>query len=154
MRIVGPVQHVREVCEQILRSLPGWFGIESALIEYAKATDQLPTFVAMSEGEAVGFITMKSNSQNECEIHCVAVHESLRRQGIGATLVRAAEAWMKEHGATRLIVRTLADSHPSQEYKESRAFYLSQGFVAEKIIPDIWGPSNPCLQMYKEVRYG
>jgi ribosomal protein S18 acetylase RimI-like enzyme len=134
--------------------LPGWFGIESALIEYAEATERLPTFVAMSEGEAVGFVTLEGHSQSECEIHCIAVRDSHRGRGIGAALVCAAEAWMQERGATRLIVKTIAESHPSPEYKASRAFYQRQGFVAEKIIPDIWGPSNPCLQMGKEVRYG
>jgi len=154
MRVVGPVQHVRTACEQILRSLPGWFGIETALLEYAEATDRLPTFVAISEGETVGFVTVERHSQSEYEIHCIAVRDSLRGQGIGAALVHAAEAWMKERGAIRLIVKTIAESHPSPEYKASRAFYQHQGFLSEKIIPDIWGPSNPCLQMSKAVRYG
>ncbi|MEN3067510.1 GNAT family N-acetyltransferase [Uliginosibacterium sediminicola] len=154
MKVIGPVQNVRDACEQILRSLPAWFGIESALMEYVEATDRLPTYLAMSEGKAVGFVSLQSHSQSECEIHCIAVRDSFRGRGVGKALVQAAERWMKERGATRLIVKTIAESHPSPEYKESRAFYQSQGFLAEKIIPDIWGPSNPCLQMYKELHNG
>lgn len=151
MHVTGPVQHIRDDCEQILRSLPRWFGIESALIEYAEAADHLPTFAAMLEGEVVGFITLESHSPTESEIHCIAVRDGFRGDGIGSALISAAETWMKEQKVTSVVVKTIAESHPSLEYKESRAFYQSKGFAAERIIPDIWGPSNPCLQMRKEI---
>jgi GNAT superfamily N-acetyltransferase len=151
MHINGPVQHVSVECEQILRSLPGWFGIETALLEYAEATNRLPTFVAVADGTIVGFITLEGHSAIEWEIHCIAIHKSFRGKGIGAALVSSAEDWMKEKGALILLVKTIAESHPSPEFKESRAFYNSIGFASDKIIPDIWGPSNPCLQMRKEL---
>lgn len=154
MQVFGPVQHVREECEKILRGLPQWFGIESALIEYAEATNRLPTFVALADGANVGFIALERHSQCEYEIHCIAVHCKFRAGGIGTALVSAAEAWTKAQGATSIIVKTIAESHPSPEYRETRAFYQRRGFVAEKIIPDIWGPSYPCLQMRKDVQHG
>lgn len=152
MQVIGPVQHVREESEKILRSLPRWFGIEFALIEYAEATNRLPTFVALSDGAIVGFATLERHSEYEYEIHCIAVRYEFRNGGIGTALVSAAEAWMKALGGTSIVVKTIAENHPSPEYRESRGFYQRQGFMAEKIIPDIWGPSNPCLQMRKEIQ--
>lgn len=154
MRVSGPIQNTREDCERVLRSLPDWFGIESALVEYAEAADRLPTFCATSGDEFVGFITLESHSPSEWEVHCIAVRDGFRGLGIGSALMSAAEAWMRKRGARYVLVKTLGESHPSPAYKESRAFYQSRGFVAEKIIPDIWGPSNPCLQMRKEIQYG
>lgn len=81
-----------------------WFGIESALIEYAEATNRLPTFVALAEGAIVGFITLERHSQYKYEIHCTAVRRELRADGIGTALVSAAEAWMKAQGATSISI--------------------------------------------------
>ncbi|MFT3733769.1 MAG: GNAT family N-acetyltransferase [Rhodocyclaceae bacterium] len=154
MEISGPLQNVRHECERILRSLPAWFGIESALLDYAQATERLPTFCAFAEGALIGFISLECLDANEWEVHCIAVREGRRDGGVGTALLNIAEAWARSQGARSLIVKTLADSHPSLAYKASRAFYLSKGFAAEKIIPDIWGPSNPCLQMRKELAPG
>ncbi len=43
----GPLRGQGAVAEGILRALPGWFGIESSIVEYAAAADELPTFVAV-----------------------------------------------------------------------------------------------------------
>lgn len=151
MHVTGPAQHVREACEIILRSLPRWFGIESAVVAYAKAADCLPTFLAYSEESVIGFISLEGHSHGVYEVHCIAVHNDFRGQGVGTALLSAAETWMRAQGASQMVVKTIAESHPSPEYKASRAFYQSKGFAAERIIPDIWGPSNPCLQMRKEI---
>jgi GNAT superfamily N-acetyltransferase len=151
MNIKGPLREVRDECEQILRSLPGWFGIETALVKYAEATERLPTFAAVVHDKVVGFITLERHSQEEWEVHCIAVQDDLRGKGAGSALIRHAESWLGTKGARVLLVKTIADSHPSPEYKESRAFYSSQGFIPDQIIPDIWGPSNPCLQMRKQI---
>jgi ribosomal protein S18 acetylase RimI-like enzyme len=151
MHINGPAQHVSVACEQILRSLPQWFGIEAALREYVEATERLPTFIAVVDEIIVGFVTLESHFSTEWEIHCIAVHEKFRSRGIGSALISSAEHWLRRNGVRSLLVKTIAESHPSPEYKESRAFYQSKGFAPDKIIPDIWGASNPCLQMRKEI---
>ena len=52
-RIVSPEEGVRDAasCERILRSLPEWFAIETALRDYAAATDVYPTFLACQDEE-------------------------------------------------------------------------------------------------------
>ena len=50
MTIIGPKLDARAQCEEVLRSLPMWFGIEDALVMYADDTLRLPTFAAV-EGD-------------------------------------------------------------------------------------------------------
>ena len=51
-RVRGPLLGQSAAAERILRALPGWFGIEAALLEYARAADELPTFVAALRGSS------------------------------------------------------------------------------------------------------
>ena len=44
--IEGPVPGPSADCGRILRSLPDWFGIESAIVGYVEQVSALPTFVA------------------------------------------------------------------------------------------------------------
>jgi hypothetical protein len=44
------------VCNDLLRSLPLWFGIEAAIQQDVSDVEGMPTFVAYVENRAVGFI--------------------------------------------------------------------------------------------------
>jgi GNAT superfamily N-acetyltransferase len=149
IRVVGPLSHASEHCERVLRSLPRWFGIESALREYAAAAERLPTFGAVVDDALTGFVSLEAHLAGEWEVHCMAVHAQWRGKGVGAALLAAAEAWIRPQGAASIVVKTRVDSHASPQQVTSRAFYGRQGFIPEKIFPDLWGPSVPCLQMRK-----
>jgi ribosomal protein S18 acetylase RimI-like enzyme len=66
------------------------------------------TIVAELDGEIVGFIDARLDRSPDpmhrdlayCHIIDIAVAESHRQQGIGAQLMRAAEDWGREQGAT------------------------------------------------------
>ncbi|MFY9512918.1 MAG: hypothetical protein WAQ05_18290, partial [Rubrivivax sp.] len=68
----GPVaDDVQTGCEQVLRTLPGWFGIELSLRGYAEATATLPTFVAEDGGAVLGFVSLLEQQPRAWEIHCI-----------------------------------------------------------------------------------
>ena len=67
LTIRGPLSGQGAVAEGILRALPDWFGIEEALVDYARAADELPTFVAEAGGEPVGFLTLRPTSSAAVE---------------------------------------------------------------------------------------
>ena len=46
MNIIGPDLQRADECEAVLRSLPRWFGIEHALLMYARDAALMPTFYA------------------------------------------------------------------------------------------------------------
>jgi GNAT superfamily N-acetyltransferase len=160
--VEGPLTGQGAAAEAILRALPGWFGIESALLDYAAAADRLPTFVVRSCGAARsapgqpvtapapsedvrGFITLLPTSPQAAEVHVMAVRPEWHRRGIGRALVERAAAYARAEDLSLLHVKTLADSDPDPGYAATRRFYEALGFVPLQELPQVWGPENPCL---------
>jgi GNAT superfamily N-acetyltransferase len=149
LKLVGPAEDVQEGCEQVLRSLPRWFGVESSLIEYAKATHELPTFVALDANKVVAFLSLEQHFAASWEVHCIAVHAAWRGKGVGRALHQHAEHWLLGKGVTLLQVKTLAATHPSLEYGETRRFYECLGYQPVEVFPKLWAPHLPVLQLVK-----
>ena len=138
---------IEPAAERILRCLPQWFGVEESLQDYVRDTSLYPTFVAAKNDTVNAFITVKQHFPASAEIHCIAVEASLRGRRLGKALVHCAREWAAGQGVLFLLVKTLAQSHPSPEYAQTRAFYVDMGFVPLEILPELWSPHNPCLQM-------
>lgn len=136
------------LCEPILRLLPEWFGIEAAISNYVREIEQLPTFLAVSEEQVVGFLSVKHHSKYAAEIYVMAVHPKFHRLGIGRRLVEEAEQKLCSSGVEYLQVKTLGASHPDEHYAKTRAFYQSVGFRKLEEFIELW-EENPCLQMIK-----
>lgn len=81
----------------------------------------------------------------------MAVAPALHRNGVGRALIAAVIDDARASRARLLHVKTLADSHPSPEYAQTRAFYCAMGFERLLDLPDLWGPQNPCLLMVRSV---
>lgn len=140
-------------CEAILRTLPDWFGIEEAIVEYARAIEGMDTWVADAQGEIAGFLSVKPHTPRAAEIHVMAVLARHHGEGVGRRLVEAAEAALRGCGTEFLQVKTLAPSHPDPHYARTRAFYEHLGFAPLEE-SELWGPSNPCLTMVKHLACG
>ncbi len=122
--IEGPVtDDVSAQCEQVLRSLPGWFGVEASLLQYVRDTATLPTFVARDAGEVVAFLSLREHFAETWEVHCIAVRASHRRRGLGRALHAHVEGWLSARAARVLQVKTVGAGHLSPEYAETRRFY-------------------------------
>jgi GNAT superfamily N-acetyltransferase len=149
MIICGPVFNVEKQCERVLRTLPGWFGVEDSLLEYARNTNHLTTFVAKAAGGVVAYISLQQHFRAAWEVNCIAVDAAHRGQGLGKRLHERAEDWLKVQGAGLVQVKTLAASHPSPEYAQTRAFYEAIGYHALEVFPTLWAPRLPVLQLVK-----
>jgi GNAT superfamily N-acetyltransferase len=145
----GPVAGQGAAAEELLRALPDWFGIEQSVVEYARAVDALPTFVAEAAGELVGFLALKPTSACAAEMHVLAVRREWHRRGAGRALVERAAGYARTEGFALLHVKTLAPSDPDANYAGTRAFYLALGFLPLEESPQVWGPENPCLIMVR-----
>ncbi|MEM9754054.1 MAG: GNAT family N-acetyltransferase [Planctomycetota bacterium] len=148
-QIDGPESVGAAEAEAVLRTLPEWFGIESALIGYAQQAGKGMTFTARHSGALVGFATVRRHFATSGEITCIAVRREDRGTGIGRLLVDAAQRWLVSEGVRWLQVKTLAESNPDPNYAQTRRFYLSQGFEPLEEMPGLWGDANPCLIMVK-----
>lgn len=149
--IEGPSTNTSRVCEPILRALPGWFGIESALAEYIEKIDTLPSFLARQEDKVVGFLSLLQHNPFSAEIYVMGVQPDLHHQGVGRALVLQAEAWLRESRVEYLQVKTLGPSHPDAGYAATRAFYTGMGFRPLEEMKQIWDEFNPCLVMVKKI---
>jgi ribosomal protein S18 acetylase RimI-like enzyme len=92
--VQGPTLGRSAVCEPILRALPAWFGIEKATRQYIQDIDALPTFLALIDGEVVGFLTLKQHTAYAAEIHVMGVRPEIHRRGVGRALVDKAETYL------------------------------------------------------------
>ena len=138
------------LCEPIFYLLPEWFGIKTAISNYVREIDRLPTFLAVNEEQVVGFLSLKQHSEYAAEIYVMAVHPQFHRLGIGRRLVKVAEQKLCSSRVEYLQVKTLGASHPDEHYAKTRAFYYSVGFKPLEEFIGLW-KGNPCLQMIKRL---
>jgi ribosomal protein S18 acetylase RimI-like enzyme len=148
-QIERPLLSTSKECEPILRSLPHWFGIESAIVQYVKEIDNLPTFLARIHRSTQGFITIKRHNCYSAEIYVMGVMSQQHRKGIGRELVRMAEAYLRREGTEFLQAKTLSPSREDEGYANTRAFYSAMGFKPLEEFEQLWAPDNPCLLMVK-----
>lgn len=139
-------------CEAILRQLPDWFGIESALVQYAADVDRFPTWLATGADcrSATGFITVRRHFPESAEIHCLAVVSQRHRKGSGRLLVAHVEELLRRDGAKLLQVKTMGPSKPNAAYAQTLRFYRAMGFVPVEEFCTLW-PGLPCLQLVKNI---
>jgi catechol 2,3-dioxygenase-like lactoylglutathione lyase family enzyme/ribosomal protein S18 acetylase RimI-like enzyme len=142
-------QNKSEICERIIRALPQWFGIESAILDYAKDVESMPMLIATIDSEVVGFLSLNKHTKKTAEIHVMGVLEKYHRQKVGKRLVEAAEKYLVQKEFEFLSVKTLSESRPNQEYDRTRNFYLAMGFVPLEEFKSLWGDHNPCLFLIK-----
>jgi GNAT superfamily N-acetyltransferase len=138
-------------CEAILRTLPQWFGIESAIQDYAKAIETMPTWVVEKDTKLLGFAAINSHFACSAEIHVMGILPNHHRQGLGRFLLAGLEKELRAEHCLFLQVKTLSSRHSDSHYALTRSFYQSMGFVPLQEFPELWGPDNPCLQMIKKL---
>ncbi len=137
-------------CELVMRGLPGWFGIEQSILDYAKATEEMETLVAEVSGAIVGFITLNQHNPLSAEMHVLGVLRDYHGQGIGRALVEHVEAIARSRAIEFMQVKTLGPSHPDSNYAQTRLFYEHIGYrpLEEN---ELWGKDSPCLIMVKHL---
>jgi GNAT superfamily N-acetyltransferase len=150
---VSTGQQAPEIVNRLLRSLPGWFGIESSIVEYVEAARHAPTYLARPRGESrpAGVLLAVRHFPGAAEILLMAVDPSVHRRGAGRALVRALERDLDADHVRLLQVKTLGSSEPDPGYRQTRSFYTAMGFAPLEEITGLW-PGNPCLIMVKVLR--
>jgi GNAT superfamily N-acetyltransferase len=143
--------------ERLLRLLPGWFGIESSVLEYVEYAQTRPAYLAWPDGqqtaEPSGVLLAARHFPSSAEIYLMAVDPAWHRRAAGRALVAALEADLIADGVEFLQVKTQGPAHPDAGYAKTRQFYASVGFQPLEEIYGLW-PGLPCLIMIKSLRTG
>lgn len=135
------------ITAEILKNLPQWFGIDSAINDYVHGVKATTFFAAYDNENPIGFISIKISNEYTAEIYVMGIKELYHRKGIGTTLVEKAKLFLKNAGYKFLIVKTLGESCDYEYYARTRKFYKKCGFFPLQEIKEIWGEENPCLIM-------
>ncbi len=108
--IVKPfeTEEERRACLEIAKALPEWFN-GAGLKAMERDLREEETFIAVEDGHALGFITVKPLNEKALEILWMAVRRELRGRGIGTELLRFTEKWAKERRFEVLVVKTSGD---------------------------------------------
>ncbi len=139
------------ITEDILRSLPGWFGIEEAVKDYIEGVKEKPFYATYDdEDNVVGFICIDSHNEFTAEIYLMAVIPECHRMGFGGSLVKHVCDELSRKGYRMIMVKTLGKSKESCEYEKTRLFYRAQGFMPLQELTGLW-EENPCLIMVKNL---
>jgi len=139
------------ICNGVLRALPSWFGIESAIVNYVNDIQPMPFYSAFDNEEPVGFVAIKKHNNDTAEVYVMGILREYHRKGIGKKLIALCEDYCDKNKITFLTVKTLDESRASKSYKKTRMFYLSVGFKPLEVFPLLWDESNPCLFMAKSI---
>jgi GNAT superfamily N-acetyltransferase len=140
----------KKQCASILRALPEWFGIESAITDYVKDICRMPTYVAVCEEQVLGFLSLNRHNPYTAEIQIMAVRREFHRSGIGKALMEKAETICREISVEYLEIKTLGDSREDMYYERTRRFYFQCGFRPLEELKGVWA-ENPCLLMVKKL---
>lgn len=138
-----------EICNLILRRLPKWFGIESAIVDYVNDVKPMMTWALYDGSEAIGFASINKHFPSAAEIHVMAIQQNYHRRGLGKALLAVIEEDLRKEGIRFLTVKTLSESRPNKEYDQTRQFYLEMGFIPLEEFKTLWGEHNPCLFLAK-----
>ena len=115
--------------DRILRSLPDWFAIEEAVVNYVESAWRRDSFLAIIDGEVVGVALVNRHFPESAELSLIAVQVNHRGKGVGSALVYAVSMSLVVEGCLLLQVHTVGPSFEDDAYAKSRAFYRRAGFL-------------------------
>lgn len=139
------------ICDEILRALPNWFGIEDSIVEYVQQVQPMPFYAAFCDSRIVGFVAIKVHNPYTSEIYVMGVTKEFHRHGIGRMLIECSENYCKQNNMEFLTVKTLDESRECESYKKTRLFYQAAGFKPLEVFPLLWDKDNPCLFLAKHI---
>jgi len=140
-----------EICNAILRTLPSWFGVESAIVDYVNQAKTMPFYAAFDGTKAIGFVALKTHNPFTSEIYVMGIQGEYHQQGMGKKLIQICEQYCKKQDMEFLTVKTLDASRECENYKKTRLFYQAVGFKPLEVFPLHWDEDNPCLFMAKHI---
>ena len=138
-----------DICNDILRALPDWFGVEASIVDYINQVKEIPFFTVSDGEKTLGFVALKIHNPHTAEVCVMAVLKEYHRKGAGKQLINCCENYCIKNGFEFLTVKTLDESRESESYRKTRLFYASVGFKPLEVFPLIWDEANPCLFMAK-----
>ena len=137
------------VVAEVLKDLPGWFGIPESTQAYSEGAKDLKVWTAFQESNLLGLVSLSYSSEDCAEIDYLGVKKAHQGRGIGSQLLATLESEAGKN-VDFLQVKTVAEGS-NKDYDRTNVFYRSLGFKKLEIFPQLWGPQNPCQILIKKM---
>ena len=141
----------QKICEEVLKDLPEWFGIDEATAYYIKEVAKYPFIAVYIDNKAIGFYSLREENKDTLDMYVLGIKKKYHNQGIGTKLQDYVQEYAKKRNYKYLMVLTLSSSHKDLNYKLTRDFYHKYGFVDIFESDKIWDKSNPTQIMIKKI---
>lgn len=154
MRIIQEVTDQDEkslITLRVMNSLPKWFSPPEDIERKAVVHREYPFFAVYENECPIGFLALKIHNPYTADIFNMGLLEEYHRQGMGASLVAAAEKYCVANGFQYLTVKTLDNSAIYEPYEQTRNFYRKAGFIPLEVFSSFWNEENPCLFLAKHL---
>ena len=154
LKIAVETEHAAKsrICEEVLRALPKWFGIEEAVCEYVDNVKECLFVTATLYKKVIGFCAVSVNYDINADLYVLGIFEEFHGRRIGKRMMEFVNSYCKRNAIPYMTVKTLSEKHSDENYRKTRLFYESCGFRAFEEFPTLWGEDNPCLYMLKDVK--
>lgn len=136
----------KEICREILKELPEWFGLPESTKEYIEYSGNMNFWADIENNQARVFIAIKENSDYTVEIYVMGVLKKFHRNKVGYNLFKSAYDYCEKQGYEFIQVKTVKEGC-YKEYDITNAFYKKLGFREFECFPTLWDEWNPC-QIY------
>ncbi len=123
------------ICNDTLRALPDWFGIEASIVDYTNEVQSMAFYAAFDAETPIGFVALKAHNPFTAEVYVMAVRKEYHRQGVGRALIECCEDFCRKNEHEFLTVKTLDEAGASSSYDNTRLFYFSTGFRPLEVSP-------------------
>jgi GNAT superfamily N-acetyltransferase len=147
IKIIEPVI-AASVCRNITSTLPEWFGIPEANERYEKGMLERVSLVASIDDDYIGLIALEMQFPNNVNIYWMAVQKKYHGQGVGTSLIEAAEKYCHDRGYNSMTVETVSSKQNDRNYLKTYNFYKKIGFVP-LFEMYTYGPDNLMVYMQK-----
>lgn len=137
----------REPLEKLIRET-GFFNAEEVEVSLELIDDRLSQgesshyrfLVAEMDGNIAGYACWGPipGTLASADLYWIVVDPRHQGKGIGAALLKDAEAWMASAGRTRVYVETSTRA----QYDGTRRFYLACGYELAAELDDFYGPGD------------
>ncbi len=141
----------QESCQSITATLPAWFGQPSANERYASGVRERISFGVVAHEKCVGMVAIEFPFPNNGNLYWMAVAREYHGQGVGRSLLAAAEEFVKKCGCQSLTVETLSPKEADENYLKTYNFYTQGGFLPLFELYT-YGPDLRMVYLYKSLR--
>lgn len=149
--IIAPLErHKALTCERLMRQIPESFKNEVTINHYARHFEKMHILAAHSHQRIVGFMGLQQHAPITTEVTLIAILKPYQQQGIGLSLIDAAERYGRNIRHQYLVVKTPYDEvNTPAPQRIAERFYSKVGFSKLIDIPEIWAGQSGQLMLKK-----